>query len=66
MKVKLLKDFMHHGKQYKAGEEFEGSPDDIATLARQGFCEEPKGENEGAAKPAIKEAPPETPKKTTR
>jgi hypothetical protein len=40
-KVKLIKSFEHDGKTYNIGDEFEGMPDEIADLVRQGYCKDP-------------------------
>ena len=41
-KVKVKSHFSHQGKNYKPGEEFEGEPHEIETLAAQGHVEQPQ------------------------
>lgn len=49
--VKLLKGFNHNNKQYKEGDEFEGTTAEIELLARQGYCKQP-GTEESTSEPA--------------
>jgi hypothetical protein len=43
-KVTLKKGFIHDGRAYQAGEEFEGMPDEIDDLVRQGYADAPAPE----------------------
>lgn len=45
-KIKLTKGFEHNGRQYNAGDEFEGSPEDIANLIREGYADDPAKEKD--------------------
>jgi len=41
IKVKLKKGFVHNGKAYREGDEFEGLEEDIRSLVQQGYCDDP-------------------------
>lgn len=49
VKAKITKGFMHLGRMLNPGDEFEGEPDVIAALVRQGYAQELK--EPPAAKP---------------
>jgi hypothetical protein len=53
-KAKLLKGFVHNGKAYNPGDDFEGSDSEIADLVRQGYMKQEGKETEPAEKPAHK------------
>jgi hypothetical protein len=48
-KVTLVKGFVHDGRTYKIGDEFDGSEQEIELLTRQGYLKKPEEKDDEKA-----------------